>query len=67
MKHIRDWTIDNKGVLVGKLEDGRPITFLVTDRWLMDRARPFVRDVCGEVYSLEMYTNTPVRGLNFTG
>lgn len=66
VKRIKNWTIEND-VLTGELEDGHPITFRVTDRWLIGRARPFVRDILDEVYELEMYTNKSVRGLNFTG
>lgn len=67
MKRIRDWTIDDNNTLVGVLEDGRPIQVQVTDRWMINRARPFIRTPMGDVYELVLDGKMTTRGTHCTG
>ena len=64
---IRDWFIDQSGLLSGALDDGRIVMLQVTDRWMVDRTRPFIRTIGDDVYELVLDGCANVRGVHCTG
>lgn len=64
---IKDWTINERNILNWKLKDGRDVTLTVTDRWLVNRSRPFIRTITGAVHELVLDGKMTKRGKHFIG